>query len=274
MIELHLLGAGGAVPTPTHGPAAYWLVVDGEGFLLDPGPGALVRLVRQPGAPDDVDDIDNVLVSHLHLDHTADIAPLLFAAHSVLARNPRPLRICGPPGLARYLDRLRDLYGSWLTPRAREVVTTELAPGDVVPAGRGGGRLTPFAVDHEETRFGAACFGYRIEDAAGRCLVFSGDTGPCAELTAATRGTDALVVECSTPDDLACPGHMCPARIVALCREARPGRVVLTHLYPLIANRDAAGAVTRGSGIACVEARDGDVVRIAAEASVGEEVPR
>ena len=60
MIRLHVLGAGGAVPTASHGPAAYWLEIDGHGLLLDPGPGALVRLVRQPGAPDTVDAVSDL----------------------------------------------------------------------------------------------------------------------------------------------------------------------------------------------------------------------
>jgi ribonuclease BN (tRNA processing enzyme) len=269
MIELHILGAGGAVPTPTHGPPAYWLLVDGHGILLDPGPGALVRLVRQPGAPTSVDDINRVLISHLHLDHTADLAPLLFALHSILARNPRPLQIAGPPGLAAYLGRLNDLYGAWLQPRVRGLEVRELAAGEVVPLGAAGARATAFVADHTTGRLGGLCLGYRVADAAGNVLTYSGDTGPCAELTAAARGSQVLVVECSTPDDLASPGHMCPSRVADLCREARPDRVVLTHLYPLVAGRDAAGDVTRACGVPCAEARDGFVVRVS-----GEEPPR
>ncbi|MBK9777343.1 MAG: hypothetical protein IPP62_13470 [bacterium] len=66
MIRLRILGAGGAVPTPTHTPAAYWVTVDGISLLLDIGPGALVRLVRSGDAPGGVDDIHTVLLTHLH----------------------------------------------------------------------------------------------------------------------------------------------------------------------------------------------------------------
>jgi hypothetical protein len=38
--------------------------------------------------------------------------------------------------------------------------------------------------------------------------------------------------------------------------------VVLTHLYPLIAGRGAAGDVTRACGVPCEEAHDGTVVRV------------
>ncbi len=260
MITLHILGAGGATPTPTHGPAAYWLDVDGRGALLDPGPGALVRLVRQPGAPDRVDAVDTVLVSHLHLDHTADIAPLLFAAHSVLARNNRPLALAGPVGLGAYLARLREVYGSWLDPRGREVTVRELSPGDRVPLGDG--EAVAFRAAHREDRFANLCLGYRFRDRDGHGLTYSGDTGPCPELVAATRGSSTLVVECSTPDDLAVDGHMSPGKIAELGREARPERIVLTHLYPTVAGRGAAKAVSLATGIPCEEARDGLVVRI------------
>jgi ribonuclease BN (tRNA processing enzyme) len=128
MIRLHVLGAGGAVFTPGRGPAAYWLDVDDQGLLVDPGPGALVRLVRQPGAPDDVDAVATVLFTHLHLDHTADLAPLLFAMHSILSRATTPLRLVGPRGLAAYLGRLRDLYGPWLEPHQRSVELREVEP--------------------------------------------------------------------------------------------------------------------------------------------------
>ena len=264
MIRLHILGAGGAVPTATHGPAAYWIEVDGHGVLVDPGPGALVRLVRQPGAPDDVDAIDTVLLTHLHLDHTADLAPLLFALHSVLARNKAPLGLIGPPGLAGLLARLGDVYGDWLTPRCREVIVTEVTAGGVA-ALPGGGRAIAFAANHQESRFGGVCLGWRFVDAGGRALVYSGDTGPSADLERAAAGADALLVECSTPDDLAVDGHLSPGRVADLAGRARPRRVILTHLYPPVVAGDPAGAVQRATGIPCHLARDGDVITLGPE---------
>ena len=105
MITMHILGAGGAVPTPTHTPAAYWVVVDGESILMDPGPGALVRLVRSGAAPRGVDDITRVVLTHLHPDHTGDLVALLFAMHSPVPVRTDPLHLWGPPGLVRLLEQ-------------------------------------------------------------------------------------------------------------------------------------------------------------------------
>jgi ribonuclease BN (tRNA processing enzyme) len=262
MITLHVLGAGGAVPTATHGPAAYWLEAGGRGVLLDPGPGALVRLVRQAGAPDDVDEVDTVVFTHLHLYHTADLAPLLFAAHSILARRTTPLRLVGPGGLGRLLAALRGVYGEWLTPRSRQLEIEEVRPGDEVTIGTAVWRA--FAAVHDEPRYSETCLGWSIRDHEGAHLVFSGDTGPGPELPRMAAACDLLLVECSTPDALAVPTHLSPAGVAEIARNARPRRVVLTHMYPPVVAEDPAGAVARASGVPCVAARDGDVFEIAA----------
>ena len=147
MITLHVLGAGGAVPTPTHSPAAYWLAVDGDPILMDPGPGALVRLIRSGAAPNGVDDIATVLFTHLHPDHTGDLVALLFALHSPVPKATGPVNMYGPRGLSGFLEQLKGIYGRWLEPRNRELTVTEIGPGDTVPL-PGGGRAEAFAVEH------------------------------------------------------------------------------------------------------------------------------
>jgi ribonuclease BN (tRNA processing enzyme) len=83
-----------------------------------------------------------------------------------------------------------------------------------------------------------------------------GETGP--GLLAAARGADLLVAECSTPDEWAVAGHQSPTRVGELAAAARPGRVVLTHFYPLVAELDAAARVHELSGIPTVMAADDD----------------
>jgi len=265
MIRFHILGAGGAVPTPTHCPAAYWIALDGLGILMDPGPGATVRLVKSGCADAGVDAIDLVLLSHLHPDHSADLVPLLFAAHSPVCKNPEPLQMYGPGGLKDLLGRLKDIYGSWLEPRSRALEVTEwdiAGPGLELP---GGGRITPFPTEHAQDRLSQQTLGFVLEDGAGKKVVYSGDTGPCAALKDAARGADVLVVECSTPDELAIAGHLYPAAVAEICREARPARVILTHQYPAAAEIDLAAAVHAHYDGEVQQARDGDEFTLGAE---------
>lgn len=267
MVSFLILGAGGAIPTPDRSPAAYWLDLDGRGLLIDPGPGALVRLVRDPQAPDTIDMLDAVLVTHLHLDHCADLAPLLFALRSPVLPSTRPLQLIGPRGLAGYLGRLEELYGHWVVPDRRPVEILEIVPGDVLVPGPDGApwrttadpdgpSVTAFATDHSETRFSEANLGLEIRDGHGRRLVFSSDSGSGGELPARARGADLLVVECTTPDAYEMDGHMSPARVAALCLEAAPRRVVLTHIFPDTAREDPAARIAArwsGSVIAAVD---------------------
>ncbi len=261
MIQITILGAGGAVPTPSHTPAAYWVTVDDQAILLDPGPGALVRLVKSGAAPAGMDAIDRVLLSHLHPDHSADLVALLFAMHSPVPRSTAPLHVVGPVGLRELLGKLKDIYGSWLEPRQRNLVIQEIEPGQDQAAVAADELPWPvfraFAANHPQDRLSRQALGFRFEDEAGHVAVYSGDTGPCPALEQAARDADLLVVECSTPDELAVQGHMCPSQVGALCATARPRRVVLTHQYPAAAGSDLVAAVGEFHSGEVVQASDG-----------------
>lgn len=261
MIRFHILGAGGAVPTPSHTPAAYWVTVDGDPILLDPGPGALVRLVKSGEAPRGIDHIDRVLLTHLHPDHSADLVPLLFALHSPIPESTAPLLVRGPRGLLRLLDQFRGIYGRWLEPRLRKLDVQEIQPGDrmALPAG---GSVEAFGVEHPQDRLSEGCLGYRFLDTAGRLAVFSGDTGPSPGLELAARGADLLVIECSTPDELATPGHLAPRDVGRICNAAQPRRTVLTHQYPPAAACDLVAAVGAYFPGQVLQARDGSILTV------------
>lgn len=261
MITVHVMGAGGALPTPRNNPAAYWVQVDGTGLLVDPGPGALTRLASRGLLPRGTDDLDRVLVTHLHPDHSLDLVTLLFALHSPLPQRTDPLRLWGPAGLRALLDGFGAIYGRWLEPRLREVVVSEIRPGFTLPL-PGGGEAAAFAVDHPQDRLSQCWLGLQFTDAQGRRAVYSGDTGPCPGLTQAARGADLLVVECSTPDELATPGHMSVGQVGRLCAEARPRRVVLTHQYPPAAVLDLAALVGEHFPGPVHQAADGDVFTV------------
>jgi ribonuclease BN (tRNA processing enzyme) len=265
MIKFHILGAGGAVPTPTHSPAAYWVTVDDQPLLLDPGPGALVRLVKSGRAPRGVDDIDLVFLTHLHPDHSADLLHLLFALHSPLPTRQDPVTLYGPPGLASLLRKLKEIYGSWLEPRQRRLAIIEIGPElEEIPL-PGGGSVQPFKVRHPQDRLSRFCLGYRFHDTAGHTAVFSGDTEPCAELNQAAAGADLLVVECSTPDHLATTGHMTVSQVGDLCAAAHPGLTVLTHQYPDAAALDLTSLLANTFQGPVVQAVDGSEYSVPAD---------
>jgi len=263
MITLHVLGAGGAVPTAERGPAAYWIDLDGHGVLLDPGPGALVRLVRQRGTVDSVDAVTTVLLSHLHLDHHADLVALLFAQHSVLARAEGTLLVVGPAGTRRLLDGLAGVYGAWLEPRRRQLEIREVAPGETVACP--GGTMQATEAHHPVAQLDSPALGWLFRDRHGHSLGYTGDTGVCRPQAHALAGCDLLLAECSTPDELAVDTHLSPTGVAEMVRNIGPGRVVLTHLYPLVAAQAPHLAVSALTGVDTVSACDGDIFVIPRE---------
>ncbi len=72
-------------------------------------------------------------------------------------------------------------------------------------------------------------------------------------------------MECSTPDDLTADGHLCPRQVGDLARNTRPGRVVLTHMYPPVADRQPELDVAALAGVECDAARDGDIFTVPRE---------
>ncbi len=242
---------------PHYSPAAYNVVVDGYPVFMDPGPGALVRLVQSGDAPNGVDDINMVILSHLHPDHSADLVALLFALHSVVPTRDDTLIMRGPQGLLSLLEKLRDIYGSWLEPRRRALDIQEIDPGTKISL-PGGGSITAFAANHPQDRLSKTALGYKFLDAQGHVAVFSGDTGPSAALEDAALDCDLLVVECSTPDELATKGHLSVSQVGNLCRKCHPSQTVLTHQYPAAAALDLSHLVGQIFPGPVHQARDND----------------
>jgi glyoxylase-like metal-dependent hydrolase (beta-lactamase superfamily II) len=84
--RLTFLGTGTGVPSKDRASPACLLELPAARLLIDLGPGSLRQLARVSLA---VPDLDGLLLTHLHPDHSADLAPLLFAG------KYRPL---WPPG--------------------------------------------------------------------------------------------------------------------------------------------------------------------------------
>jgi len=73
------LGTGGArvvVFKQIRASGGIWFSLDGTEFLLDPGPGALIRSLEKGLKPK---SLEGIILSHRHLDHSADINVMIEA---------------------------------------------------------------------------------------------------------------------------------------------------------------------------------------------------
>ena len=68
------LGTGGArfmIITQILASGGLWLNIGGTQILVDPGPGCIVQATRRKFRPE---NLSAIILSHRHLDHSADIA--------------------------------------------------------------------------------------------------------------------------------------------------------------------------------------------------------
>ncbi|MDH5756338.1 MAG: MBL fold metallo-hydrolase [Nitrospinota bacterium] len=243
-MELFLIGTGTCSPVKDRTPACYFLRAGTSRIIIDPGPGAVHR-IAQRGL--DAMDVDAIFLSHHHLDHSADVAPWLFSYKYCLgpdsAQSAQPRRdplIVAPEGFGKVYEGLVDTYGKMLLSddykvRIEEVNRTEWQwPGGL------SFRSIPML------HF-IPSVGYLFKKHDGPALAYSGDTGFCEELVELASMADALLVECSLPDERRMEGHMTPSDIARVGIESGVKKLILTHFYPMM-NPQAAVETIRAAG--------------------------
>lgn len=230
-----VLGSGSAVPHPRRGSAGHLVLHGGLTLLVDAGTGTLQKLVTLGVS---LDEPDVVAFTHLHLDHTAELAPLLFALRNPGIGRTKPLTLLGAPGFRDFHRRLRRLYGSWVEPSDYALRIEEISGR---PVSLGALVLSAFPVAHAPESVA-----FRVEDPqTGKVLAISGDTDVCEGLVEAARGADVAVFECSFPDGRKVDGHLTPGEAGLMASRAAVRRLVLTHFYPECEGADLLGACRR-----------------------------
>lgn len=221
-MEIYILGSGTCVPTLKRGAPGVAVRLDGETILFDSGSGTLERLLR---AGIDYKEIDHLCYTHTHVDHTADLIPLLFALRNTpgFARTKK-LGLWGSNEFLELFARLDAIYGKWLHAHSYAITPGEV-PSDGVRLS--GGHIIAGAVRHQP-----GALGYRVEAHSGKVFVYSGDTDYCSGIVDLSKKAHLLLLECSTPDAYKAEGHLSPAFAGRIAREAGAETLVLTHMYP------------------------------------------
>ena len=190
--------------------------------LLDCGASSLIALKR---AAIDPNDIDTILITHLHGDHFGGIPFLVLDAQ--FAHRSRRLLIAGPPGVAERVTQLMEIFfpGSSRTQRKFETEFLELVGG--TPATIGPLRVTPYEVTHGS---GAVPYAFRIE-LGGFTIGYSGDTEWTDNLIPTAAGTDLFISEAYFYDKPV-RFHLDYATLAQHRSQLGCKRLIITHMGP------------------------------------------
>lgn len=251
-LEVVVLGSGGPRPFGRGGSSFLVLVGGIPRILVDAGPGAFLRIGELNL---DLDKVDTVLLTHLHIDHSGDLAAF-FNARALTSDGPIVYHIFGPDGAglfpktSHFVDLLLGKDGAFAYQKtfgADETFTVgDLAISLDSP------RTT--VVDHDgliveeiATHHGdCPSVAYRISY-KGAVLVFSGDMDASAlpNLEQLAKNADLLIFNCAVLDPPASPSqlyelHTPPRKIGEAAHASGVKSLLLSHLAPDVESQEEA----------------------------------
>ena len=249
-VILEVLGSGG--PEYDDGRISSSYIVRRNGaarILVDIGPGASIAFGQADAR---FEDLDAVLLTHLHVDHAGDLPA--FIKGSYFSDRERDLPLFGPAGnalmpattdfVARLLgdDGAYRYLQDYVSSDRRSdyklrVVDVPLVRGDIERIELGDDtEVSATHVHHGPV----AAVAWRVD--VGDCsIAFSGDmSNRFGTLAALARDVDILVMDNAVPEDagrVARNLHMTPSEIGRIAHAARARRVVLSHFMRRTQNR-------------------------------------
>ena len=261
-LEVVVLGSGGPGATG-RASSGYVVLVDGEPrILVDAGSGAFVRMGE---AKLSLASLDVILLSHLHIDHAAEL-PGIVKARAVSAGGPISFEVYGPPGrpahgdipafpsTTRFIDLLFGPQGAFAylkdfaAPITFKVTDLASSGSSAVPRtvmSANGMTIRAIAGHHGD----APAVIYRI-DYRGHSIVFSGDIDPAGlpALGAISQGVGLLIFNAVVLDPPDSPAvlyelHSPPRAIGPVAAAAHVHVLLLSHLSPAVeGHREAVSA--------------------------------
>lgn len=243
-VQLQVLGSGGPELTDKRASTAYLLWIDHRArILVDFGSGAALNYEKSGAIPK---DLQAILFSHFHVDHTADFPALVkglgFTSFNDEVQVFGPARSGAFPGLNEFIEKLfaaksgaYAYLGQYVDPDQGSQF--KITPNEVPATNK---EVVTFTLD-DDTKLKAISvphgpvpsLAWRIET-HGCAITFSGDTSNADKtLEILAEGSDLLVAHNAAqenePDRVARLLHMIPSEIGRIAATAKVKKLVLSH---------------------------------------------
>ena len=251
-LEVIVLGSGGPRPFG-RASSSYIVKVDGTPrILVDAGPGAFLRIGELNL---DVSTVDTVLLTHLHIDHSGDLAGF-FNARALTSDGAITYRIFGPDGAglfpktSRFVDLLVGDGGAWAYQKTFGAPETFVVKDLAINLDSAQTTILDdqgLVIDETATHHGdCPSVGYRITY-KGVSIVFSGDMDASAlpNLVRLAKNADLLIFHCAVLDPPGSPEqlyelHTPPRKIGEAAKQSGVKSLLLSHTAPDVESRETA----------------------------------
>jgi ribonuclease BN (tRNA processing enzyme) len=235
-VRITVLGKSPAWQDANGACSGYLVEGGGQVVLLDCGPGVFAKL----RALLPYEDVDAVLITHLHADHILDLVPFASGLRYRPWDGPPPRpRLIAPPGA---VDAFASVCaGAGMTADHLELAF-DLSVYDPAQALVFGG----LAVRFQPVPHSIPANAVEFADGSAR-FVFGADSGPSPELETFADGADLLLLEATlpepeSPDDR---GHLTGFEAGELATRANAKHLVLTHFTEDLGAEWVAGEAAR-----------------------------
>ena len=239
-VSLQVLGSGGPESGDKRASSGYIVWIDGKSrVLVDFGGGTSLRF-EEAGAK--IEDLDVILLTHLHIDHTADLPALLKS--SFFVNRTKNLPIYGPdhndfmPSTQSFVERLfKNNKGAWeymgdyLDGSASfQIKAHTVKKTKNVKTIYKNSRLSVQTISVHHGPIPAIA--YRV-NVGSKSITFSGDmNGDYHTLEKLAKKTNILVAHNAVPKGAKGVGaklHMTPLTIGNIAKDAHVRSLVLSH---------------------------------------------
>lgn len=218
-MKVTVLGMWGGFPQPGEATSGYLLETQNSKVLLDCGSGVVGQLLKYC----DINQLDAVVISHYHADHSCDVGVLQYArlVHQAMSGLSKCLPIYG----FDHSDFGRLSYIREQQPITEGVLyeaNQSFSIGDMT--------FIPFRTLHA-----VPCHGCRVISPEGT-ICYTADGGFTEQQIEAAEQVDLLISEANfSHEDVAMAegNHMTGTQVGMLATQAKVKLVLLTHLPPL-----------------------------------------
>ena len=231
-MQLTILGSGTLFPRLKRNAPGYLVKIDKDLVLMDAGEGSKKRLME---AGVDPIDVDQVLITHTHVDHIAELPALFWYFNYPETPRKKDLIVIGPKGFKKYIQEMLKLFmkkslkeyekGVGFKLKIREVSKSRIKFKSWV--------LKTDNVDKQKHTYLSDAIAFRLEQ-KDKSMVYGGDTryNYPKNLLNLAKDTDLLLVESAKPDQHKSDEHLTPSKAGELATKANAKKLVLTHFYP------------------------------------------